>query len=56
MLNDTLAGGSAPAGDAGSLIKDTTTAGFRQDVDRRVDASDRCWSISGRPGAARASS
>lgn len=32
MLNDTLAGGGAPAGDAGALIKDTTTAAFRQDV------------------------
>ncbi len=32
MLNDTLAAGGAPAGDTGSLIKDTTTASFRQDV------------------------
>ena len=32
MLNDTLAGGSAPAGDSGTLIKDATTASFRQDV------------------------
>ena len=32
MLNDTLAGGAAPAGDTAALIKDTTTAGFRQDV------------------------
>ena len=32
MLNDTLAGGGAPAGDTGTLIKDTTTASFRQDV------------------------
>ena len=32
MLNDTLAGGGAPAGDTSALIKDTTTAAFRQDV------------------------
>ncbi|MGD6613454.1 hypothetical protein VXM49_22705 [Xanthomonas citri pv. citri] len=32
MLNDTLAGGPALAGDTDALIKDTTTAGFRQDV------------------------
>ena len=32
MLNDTLAAGGAPAGDTGSLIKDTTTASFMADV------------------------
>ena len=32
MLNETLAGGMPPASDTGSLIKDTTTASFRQDV------------------------
>ena len=32
MLNDSLAASTPPAGGAGDLIKDTTTAGFRQDV------------------------
>jgi len=32
MLNDLRAGGAAQAGPAGDLIKDTTTATFRQDV------------------------
>ncbi len=32
MLNDLSAGGAAQAGPAGDLIKDTTTAAFRQDV------------------------
>ena len=32
MLNDTLAGGAPATGGTGDLIKDTTTAAFRQDV------------------------
>lgn len=32
MLNDTRADGAPPAGDTGDLIRETTTAAFRQDV------------------------
>ena len=37
-------------------IKDTTTKDFRQGRDRGISSASRCWSISGRRGAARASS
>jgi hypothetical protein len=44
------------AAPAASHIKDTTTATFRARRSWRNRAASRCWSISGRPGAARASS